>query len=176
MNVRSFHPKFDEIVALDDKRSAERTHEDASAWNRKLLSRSIETLRNIVLEGVFKDGQGLASVVEMLRKNGYEVTVRIVAVHERFSVWGINRRYEKEKIVRGHGRYVPIQYHDDCYRKILDTVSLLEDNRLVDRLEIYNRNGECLYTNTVSGKEWAEPAGARIAIERGGVCVGSCRV
>ena len=71
--------------------------------SNKLLSRS---KRNVVLEGVFKDSKSLIEVVQSAKKNGYEVVVRIVAAHERYSVWGINRRYEKEKIVRGHGRHV----------------------------------------------------------------------
>jgi len=95
-DLRAYHPRFEEIVDLDDRRAAERTHEDASAWNRMLLSRSIETRRNVILEGVFKDGKDLASVIEMLKKSGYEVTFRIVAAHERYSVWGIHKRYEKE--------------------------------------------------------------------------------
>ena len=56
-DLRAHHPRFDEIVAIDDTRSAERTHTDASEWNRKLLSRCIDTKRNIVIEGVFKDGK-----------------------------------------------------------------------------------------------------------------------
>lgn len=51
-DLRAYHPKFDEIVMMDDTRSAERTHHDASAWKDKLLSRCIETKRNVVLEGI----------------------------------------------------------------------------------------------------------------------------
>ena len=38
-DLRAYHPKFEEIVMMDDTRSAERTHHDASAWKNKLLSR-----------------------------------------------------------------------------------------------------------------------------------------
>lgn len=58
-DLRAYHPRFDEIVMLDDKRSAERTHQDASEWKNKLLTRCLETKRNVVMEGVFKDKEGL---------------------------------------------------------------------------------------------------------------------
>ena len=165
-DLRAYHPRFDEIVALDDKRSAERTHQDASAWKNELLSRCIETRRNIVLEGVFKDSKSLTDVVEFAKTNGYDVIIRIVAAHERYSVWGINRRYEKEKIVRGHGRYVPIEYHDECYRKLLDTVDLAEQQKLSDQLEVFDRNGALLYANMLVDGDWKDEPKAKASIEK----------
>jgi predicted ABC-type ATPase len=164
-DLRAYHPRFEEIVDLDDRRAAERTHEDASAWNRMLLSRSIETRRNVILEGVFKDGKDLALVVQMLKKNGYEVTFRIVAVHERYSVWGLHKRYEKERLVRGHGRYVTLEYHNECYHKLLDTVDLVERQGAADLIEVYNRDGQRLYPRPVVGGERKQFKSARAAIE-----------
>ena len=165
-DLRAYHPQFDEIVMRDDTRSAERTHQDASAWKNKLLSRCIETRRNTVLEGVFKDTKGLTELVESAKKSGYVVAIRIVAAHERYSVWGINRRYEKEKIVRGHGRYVPIEYHDECYRKLLDSVEGVELQKLADHIEVYDRSGSLLYSNELVNGDWKEAPKARAAIEK----------
>lgn len=164
-DMRLFHPRFEEIVALDDRLSAERTHEDASAWSEKLLSRSIETRRNVVLEGVFKDGPKLLGIIERAREAGFEVIVRVVAAHERFSVWGIHERYEQEKITRGHGRFVPLKYHDACYEKVLDSCESVENQKLVDKIEVYNRDGECLYANGTAF-EWTHPPAVRAAIEK----------
>ncbi|HEY9777203.1 MAG TPA: zeta toxin family protein [Planktothrix sp.] len=164
-DLRAYHPQFDEIVVLDDTRSAERTHHDASTWKNKLLSRSIETRRNIVLEGVFKDSHSLTELVKLAKGSGYSVTIRIVAAHERYSVWGINRRYEKEKIVRGHGRYVPIEYHDECYRKLLDSVEAVEQQTMADRIEVYNRSGHQLYSNELVNDDWKLSPNAKQAID-----------
>src|SRR5271165_5516639 len=54
-DLRAYHPKFEEIIHVDDKVSAQHTHEAVSTWNQMLLSRSIETRRNIILEAVLKD-------------------------------------------------------------------------------------------------------------------------
>jgi predicted ABC-type ATPase len=164
-DLRAYHPSFDEIVMLDDRRSAERTHHDASTWKNRLLSRCIETQRNIVLEGVFKDTKNLIELVELGKKNGYEITIRVVAAHERYSIWGINRRYEKEKIVRGHGRYVPIEYHDESYRNLSDSLEAVEAQKVADGIEVYNRSGTLLYSNKLVDGDWKHPAKARSAIE-----------
>jgi predicted ABC-type ATPase len=164
-DLRAYHPRYHEIVMLDDTRSAERTHQDASTWKNKLLSRCIETRRNIVLEGVFKDSKNLIELVELAKNSGYEATIRIVAAHERYSVWGINRRYEKERIVRGHGRYVPIEYHDECYQKLLDSVEGVEGQKVADRIQVYDRSGTLLYSNELVNGDWKEAPKARAAIE-----------
>lgn len=52
--LRAYHPKFEEIVMMDDTRSAGRTHHDASAWKNKLLSRCIETKSKCGLGGCFQ--------------------------------------------------------------------------------------------------------------------------
>lgn len=162
-NLRAYHPKFKEIVAIDDRRSAERTHEDASAWNNMLLRSCIQTRRNFVCEGVFKDASKLLAAIAELRQAGYVVIVRFVAVHRRHSLLGIHHRYEEEKVNRGHGRYVPVDYHDLCYDKILDTAHEVEKQQLVDAIEILDRDGQVLYVNG-SRLGWADPLGAKLKL------------
>lgn len=164
--LRAYHPRYDEVVMLDDTRSAERTHHDAASWKNKLLSRSMETHRHIVLEGVFKDSKALMEVVESAKNAGYTVVLRVVAVHQRYSVWGINLRYEYEKKSRGHGRYVPIAYHDECYQKLVDSVGAAEHQKLVDLIEVYDRNGLMLYSNEIHEGDWKDAPEAVAAVER----------
>jgi predicted ABC-type ATPase len=164
--LRAYHPRYDEIVMLDDTRSAERTHYDASNWKNKLLRRCFETHRNVVLEGVFKDSKNLLDVIELAKTAGYTVVLRVVAAHQRYSVWGINLRYEGEKNSREHGRYVPIEYHDECYQKLLDSVAAAEEQKLVDLIEGYDRNGTKFYSNNLTNGDWKETPNAVTAIEQ----------
>lgn len=164
--LRPFHPQIKEINKLDDKRSAERTHEDASDWSETLLRRCMETNRNVILEGVFKDKKKLAALIMDFKSSGYEVVVRFVAVHRRHSVLGVHSRNEREKIARGYGRYVPLAYHDVCYEKVLDSAATVEEQAAADCIEVFNREGECLYRNENGPKGRKTPVGARAAIER----------
>ena len=100
-DLREYHPQFEELAIADDRQCASHTHEDASGWNHQLLSRSLETRRNVILEGVFKNSKKLLDIAELARKHGYEVSFSVVAVNKRFSIWGIHKRYEKEKLAKG---------------------------------------------------------------------------
>lgn len=164
-DLREYHPQFDELATADDKQCASHTHEDASGWNHQLLSRSIETRRNVILEGVFKNSQKLVDIAQLARNNGYEVTFSAVAVNERFSIWGIHKRYEKEKLAKEHGRFVPLDYHNECYQKLPETVGEIEALKMVDRLEIFTRDAVCLYSNELIEGKWNEPEGANLALE-----------
>jgi hypothetical protein len=147
---------------LSDERIA-LTHEDASEWNRKLLDKCISTKRNILLERVFKDAQKLRGILQRLRAEGYVIKFCVVAVHERYSVWGIHERYERERVERGHGRFVPIDYHTECYQRLLDSVDMIEAESAVDRLEIFNRGGVLIMEHDFEPN--TSPANAKTTIE-----------
>lgn len=100
-----------------------------------------------------------------MKDQGYEVIVRFVAVHERYSIWGIHKRYEKEKIVRGHGRFVPMEYHQECFQQLPITAEIVEQQGLVNRIEVYSRNGAKLFSNVMTDGNWSKPVGARASIE-----------
>ncbi|MCW5824598.1 MAG: zeta toxin family protein [Cyanobacteria bacterium TGS_CYA1] len=164
-DLRSFHPKYKDVVSIDDRRAAERTHLDASEWRQQLLDRSMETKRNIILEGVFKNSEQLTKIIQKMKDHGYDVTVRFVAVHERYSFWGIHKRYEKEKIVRGHGRFVPMEYHQECYQQLPNSAEKVEQQGMANRVEVFSRNGTQLFSNIMTDGKWSKSIGARAAIE-----------
>jgi hypothetical protein len=158
-DLRAYHPKFEEIIRLDDKVSAQHTHEAASAWNHRLLMRSI-----IILEGVLKDSTKLLSTIAKLKEAGYEVIVRLIAAHERFSKWGIHKRYEGEKKIRLHGRFVPLQYHDQCYEALPHSATAVEEQGIADLIEIFTRDGNLIYSNENKAGIWKEKPNAASVI------------
>ena len=166
-DLRAYHPKYEDICSVDDKLSAERTHHDASIWSQKLLERCIQTKRNVLMEGVLKDPNKIARIAEMAEGKGYRVIVRFLAVHERDSLSGIHERYEMEKRTRKHGRFVPIEYHDACYAKLLETIEALEERKSADIIEVFSREGELLYRNEQENGQWKEPVAGRQKLENG---------
>lgn len=144
-DLRRYHPRYDEIGRLGDLQSAARTQHDASVWRDKVLLSSIQNRRNIIMEGVFKDGDGLLKTIAQLKEAGYEVVVRFLAVHRRQSILGVHLRYEDQKAKTGHGRFAPVVYHDECYEKLLETASKVEQHSHADIIEVYNRAGELLH-------------------------------
>lgn len=143
--LRRYHPRYEEIGRLGDLKSAARTQHDASEWRNKLLLSSIQNRRNIIMEGVFKDADGILEAINQLKKAGYEVVVRFLAVHRRQSILGVHLRYEELKAKTGHGRFAPVPYHDECYEKLLETASKAERHSSADIIEVYNRAGDLLH-------------------------------
>jgi hypothetical protein len=97
------------------------------------------------MEGVFKDADGLLKAIDHLKEAGYEVVVRFLGVHRRQSILGVHLRYEEQKDKTGHGRFAPVGYHDECYEKLLETASKVEQHSRADIIEVYNRAGELLH-------------------------------
>jgi|688.fasta_scaffold167695_2 predicted ABC-type ATPase len=143
--LRRHHPRYEESGRLGDLESAARTQHDASAWRDKLLLSSIQNRRNVIMEGVFKDADGLLKAIDHLKEAGYEVVVRFLGVHRRQSILGVHLRYEEQKDKTGHGRFAPVGYHDECYEKLLETASKVEQHSRADIIEVYNRAGELLH-------------------------------
>lgn len=162
--LRRYHPRYEEIGRLDDLRSAERTQHDASEWRDKLLRSSIQNRRNVIMEGVFKDSDGLLKVIDQLKEAGYEVTVRFLGVHRRQSILGVHLRYEDQKSKTSHGRFAPVDYHDECYEKLLETASKVEQHSHADIIEVYNRASELLH-KTQPGRD-SDTTKQAIEVER----------
>jgi hypothetical protein len=60
---------------------------------------------------------------------------------------GIFRRYEEQKAAKGYGRWSELSSHDAGYEGMPKTVEYIEKHGLVDRLEVFSRSGDLLYTN-----------------------------
>lgn len=166
-DLRAFHPQFQEIGLLDDKLAAVRTHLDASSWRDQLLDRSIETRRNIVLEGVFKDGEKLADTIERLRGSGYEVTVQFLAVDDRLSALGVLTRYEREKARLGFGRFATIEYHDETYTRLIESAKKVLEQEVANAVQVFTRDGMQIYGNRLIDDVWESGNDISSAIQRG---------
>lgn len=163
--LRAYHPKSNEIFKLDDKRYAERTDADTRVWTKRAFDRAIETKRNIIFESTLREANPIADTMKRLRQEGYHLTAKVVATHRRISKTGVHLRYETQKFDKGYGRFTPQASHDAGYDGMPQTVDYIEQNKLVDRLEVYNRDGDLLWDNELKGAEWEKEPGARKVIE-----------
>lgn len=163
--LRAHHPKSNEIFKLDDKRYAERTDADTRVWTKRAFDRAIETKRNIIFESTMREAGPISDTMKRLRNEGYHLTAKVVATHERMSKTGVYLRYETQKFDKGYGRFTPQTSHDAGYDGMPKTVDYIEQNKLVDRLEVYNRDGSLLWGNELKGTEWEKEPNAHKVIE-----------
>jgi predicted ABC-type ATPase len=170
-DLRVFHPRYVKHAESDSSTSAGKVHYDASLWAKELRSAAIEQKMNIVVDGTLSNSQNTVVLCKDLKKNGYDIEVRALAVDRKASLESIQKRHEEALERRRNGkteipRYVSQEIHDEAYQGMPSTIALLEKNKLTDRISVVDRNGNVLYCADRS-RIWLEGNNAKMAIEKG---------
>lgn len=163
--LRSYHPRYAELMAQDDKTAAFYTDRDSGRWVEKAIQHAKELRANLVIEGTMRDGSKVAETMTSLRQAGYEIDARALAVNERLSWQGVLQRYEEQRNDRGSGRMTAPHSHRDAYEGIPVTLERIERERLADRVSLYRRGGQVIYSNELADGEWRQPPRARDVLE-----------
>ncbi|MDV7561116.1 zeta toxin family protein [Acinetobacter baumannii] len=139
--LRSYHPKYQELQVSNDKTSSSHTHYDAKKWSLELIEEAMKQKKNIVVDQTSADFQTLKKTVENFKNNGYNnIELKVMAVPEITSKQGIYHRYEMEKSINGSGRFVDPSVHKEIYDKLSNTIKQLGEEKIVDKLSVYDRN------------------------------------
>ena len=105
-------------------------------------------------------------LLDLLKQNGFNVTVRALAVPRLESLLTVHERYEKQMEVLTYGRLISIEHHNKAYDGIPAVVDKIEKSGLCT-VEVYLRGDEIgKPVKVYSSKEKNErfPT-ARIALE-----------
>ena len=164
-DLRGYHPHYARLMERDDKTAAFYTDRDTGQWVEKAIAEAKAQRVNIVIEGTMRDGNKVAATMESLRGAGYEIDARALAVNPRLSEQGILQRYENQKADRGTGRMTTPEAHRAAYDGMPATLERLERDKLADRVTVYRRGAEAIYSNELQGGQWAREPQARAVVE-----------
>ena len=164
-DLRDYHPKYARLMEADDKTAAFYTDRDTGRWVEKSIAEAKAQRVNIVIEGTMRDGEKVAATMASLREAGYQIDARALAVTSRLSEQGIMQRYENQRADRGAGRMTTPEAHQAGYDGMLQTLDRIEGQKLADRVTIYRRGAEAIYTNELQGGQWAREPQARAVVE-----------
>ena len=129
------------------------------------MKKAIDDKHNFIFEGTLKNDRILDRIQE-LKQNGFNVTVRALAVPRLESLLTVHERYEKQMEVLTYGRLISIEHHNKAYDGIPAVVDKIEKSGLCT-VEVYLRGDEIgKPVKVYSSKEKNErfPT-ARIALE-----------
>lgn len=93
---------------------------------------------NLIFEGTMKN-ERIIGTINLLKKQGYTVIVRALAVPEIESRLSILERYREQYKIKGWGRLVIPEHHNETYTNMPLTVKKIEEEGAYDILEIYQR-------------------------------------
>ncbi|MBR4877702.1 MAG: zeta toxin family protein, partial [Rhodocyclaceae bacterium] len=164
-DLRDYHPAYMRLMRADDKTAAFYTDRDTGRWVEKAIAEAKVRRANIVIEGTMRDGDKVAATMNSLREAGYQIEARALAVPWRLSEQGIMQRYENQKADRGTGRMTTEQAHRAAYEGMLQTLERIEREKLADRVTIYRRGAEAIYSNEVQDGQWVRNPQARAVVE-----------
>lgn len=164
-NLRNYHPRHRSLMKHDDKTAAFYTNGDARKWVEKAIDEAKAQRVNIVHESTMRDANKVADVMQGLRAAGYEIDARALAVNSRLSEQGILLRYERQKAEEGAGRLTPPDVHKEDYDGMLLSLDRIERDKLADRVTIYRRGNEAIYSNELKAGQWAKEPQARVTLE-----------
>lgn len=162
---KPYHPNAIEIARNYPTEYVEIVEQDAGPWTGSIMKKAIDDKHNFIFEGTLKNDRILDRIQE-LKQNGFNVTVRALAVPRLESLLTVHERYEKQMEVLTYGRLISIEHHNKAYDGIPAVVDKIEKSGLCT-VEVYLRGDEIGKTVKVySSKEKNErfPT-ARIALE-----------
>ena len=162
---KPYHPNAIEIARKYPTEYVEIVEQDAGPWTGSIMKKAIDDKHNFIFEGTLKNDRILDRIQE-LKQNGFNVTVRVLAVPRLESLLTVHERYEKQMEVLTYGRLISIEHHNKAYDGIPAVVDKIEKSGLCT-VEVYLRGDEIWKPVKVySSKEKNErfPT-ARIALE-----------
>lgn len=163
--MREEHPAYKRLSITDPHNAADLTHKDAAGWASRLTLAAIGGQRNLVVDGTMRNPENLRELAVRLKDHGYNVEVRVMAVNRETSITRARLRFEEQMSARGTGRFVNQGQHDDAYVGIPRSIALLETERLVGRIRLFDAHLRPVYDNTLEGGEWRVQPGAAAALE-----------
>jgi len=163
--LRDYHPAYSDLMVEDDNTAAFYTDRDSGRWVEKAIAYAKEQRVNLVIEGTMRNPDVVASTMKSLREAGYEIDARALAVNWQLSEQGIIQRYEHQKADRGVGRMTTPEAHKAAYDGMLNTLERIEREKLADRVTIYRRGNEAIYSNMLENGQWTHEPKARTSVE-----------
>ena len=122
---KPYHPNAIEIARKYPTEYVEIVEQDAGPWTGSIMKKAIDDKHNFIFEGTLKNDRILDRIQE-LKQNGFNVTVRVLAVPRLESLLTVHERYEKQMEVLTYGRLISIEHHNKAYDGIPAVVDKIE--------------------------------------------------
>lgn len=163
--MREENPRYKQLSRENPQNAADLTHKEASEWSTRLTLAAAEGRRNLVIDGTMRDPVATRDLANRLHENGYAVDARIMAVSPETSLDRARLRFEEQVAVRGTGRFVNTDQHDAAYKAIPTSVAMLERDKVVDSIRLYDAGQKVIYDNRLDKGEWTKAPQATAALE-----------
>ncbi|GGO58857.1 zeta toxin family protein [Streptomyces lasiicapitis] len=154
---KTSHPGYPGLLARDDRTAGARVRPDTRRWQEDLEERARHAGFDAVIETALADTSVFRALSAAYRRARHRIEVAVVATPQALSQLSVLGRYMKRIGAAGTGRYVSLDNHDACCRGLLETLTAIEAEQLADRVTVFRRGLEMLYSNELTGTGWLRP-------------------
>ena len=149
---REYHPEFDKLIRT--RTFSQETQIFSKVFTEKLIETAIEKSFNIIIEGTMKNPQTILNTIDKLDKAGYKIYAYVIAAPQELSSLNSYIRYAKEVSIKGSGRLIDMQSHDEACQNLPKTIDILYKKKCVRKILVFDLFAESLikeYTLTEKG-------------------------
>ncbi|MFB8441216.1 zeta toxin family protein [Streptomyces niveus] len=159
---KTAHPAYRNLLHGDERTAGVRVRPDVLRWQAQVEEYVRARRFDVVVETPVADPEQARAY----RDAGYRVEVVALAEADAVTQMGVLERYLAQVAEDGAGRYVSWDNHDQCTRRLPQSLEVIETERLADRVMVIRRDLQVLYdSGPITDGADPSPAGAHQALK-----------
>ncbi|HEN1035974.1 toxin PezT [Streptococcus agalactiae] len=145
-SFRSQHPNYLALQEEYSKYSVDYTKDFAGKMVEHLIGELSKQSYHLLIEGTLRTTEVPRKTAQLLKSRGYQVSLALIATKPELSYLSTLIRYEElYAIDPNQARATPKEYHDGIVEHLVDNLRELENDKLFNRIQIYQRDRHCVY-------------------------------
>ncbi|MCC9887000.1 zeta toxin family protein [Streptococcus agalactiae] len=145
-SFRSQHPNYLALQEEYGKYSVDYTKDFAGKMVEHLIGELSKQSYHLLIEGILRTTEVPRKTAQLLKSRGYQVSLALIATKPELSYLSTLIRYEElYAIDPNQARATPKEYHDGIVEHLVDNLRELENDKLFNRIQIYQRDRHCVY-------------------------------
>ena len=145
-SFRSQHPHYLGLQQEYGKDSVEYTKDFAGKMVEHIVDELSTQGYHLLIEGTLRTTQVPRQTAQLLRKKGYHISLAVIGTKPELSYLSTLIRYEELYTINpNQARATPKEHHDGIVEHLVDNLRELENDKLFDRIQIYQRDRNCIY-------------------------------
>ena len=105
---------------------------------------------HLLIEGTLRTTEVPRKTAQLLTSRGYQVSLTLIATKPELSYLRTLIRYEElYDIDPSQARATPKEHHDGVVEHLVDNIRELENDKLFNRIQIYQRDRTCVYDSEI---------------------------
>ena len=156
-SYRSFHPNYLTLQEKYGKDSVNYTKVFAGQMVEYLVDELSKQGYHLLIEGTLRTTEVPRKTVQLLITKGYQVSLALIATKPELSYLSTLIRYEElYAIDPSQARATPKEHHDGIVEHLVDNLRELENDKIFNQIQIYQRDQSCVYDSQVDEISAAE--------------------